>query len=131
MQNTDIQQMLVAIMEHADTKPNVEFKFLTSWSEYKHFRGKRRYLKLLTSMLERCSERMFKKYCKAVASGDASVNTLIAYNQLQWVLCYYEEDLRIINDIIWEYEAYLLEGNYLSAFLGEPRADVDMRDFRE
>ena len=131
MQNTDIQQMLVAIIEHADTKPNVEFKLLTNWSEYKHFQGKRRYLKLLISMLERCSGRMFKKYCKAVACGEASVNTLIAYNQLQWVLCYYEEDLRVINDIIWEYEAYLLEGNYLGAFLGEPRADVDMRDFRE
>lgn len=131
MQSTEVQQMLTTIIEHAQTKPHVTFKLLTNWSDYKYYQGKRKYLKLLLRALDSGGERLFKNYCKDVVIGKNSVTKLIAFNQLQQVRKYYEIDLHTVTDMVWEYEAYLLEGNYLWASLGSIRSEEDMRDFRK
>lgn len=131
MQNNEVQQMLTTIIEHAQTKPHVSFKLLTNWSDYKYYQGKRKYFKVLIRVLDRGAERLFKNYCKDVTIGTSSVTKLIAFNQLQQIRKYYEIELQTVTEMIWEYEAYLLEGNYLWAFLGSIRSEEDMRDFRK
>lgn len=131
MQSKEVQQMLTIIIEHAQTKPHIEFKFLTNWSEYKYQRGKRKYLKLLLRALNSGANRLFKNYCKSLLASNSSITKLLAFNQLRQVYKYYEEELQIVNEMICEYEAYLLDGNYLWSFLGAARAAKDMRDFRE
>ena len=131
MCNNETQQMLMTIIEHAKTAKPSEFRFLRTWKDYKFCKGKVSSFKLLVSGLNRTSERLFKKYYKGVLSCDNNFNQLLAYQQLQQVIRFYQQELVTYVSMTYEYEAYLMEGHFLSSFLGEIRADSDLHDFRE
>lgn len=127
----EFQQLMITVIDHAQTRPHITFQFLTNWSNYKYQRERRKYIKLLLKILDRMVARLFKRYCASITAGDSKITTLLAFKQLQQVRKYYEVELQVITEMIREYEAYLLEGNYLWAFLGKLRSEADMRDFRE
>lgn len=131
MQNNETQQMLMTIMEHAKTAKPSEFRFLRTWKDYKFCKGKVSSFRLLVSALDKTSERLFKKYYKGVIRCEANFNQLLAYQQLQQVIRFYQQELVTHTSIIYEYEAYLMEGHYFDSLLGEIRKDSDLHDFRE
>lgn len=131
MYYNDTQQMMLTIIEHAQTAKPSEFHLIRNWKEYRYYKGKRRSFKLLTKALRKGVDRLLTRYCDSVATGKENFNTLVAYQQMVEVLTFYERELATVTGMIYEYEAYLFEGNYVSAFLGEIRSDADMHDFRE
>lgn len=131
MQEDEIKQFLISIMEHASTAKLPEFHFIRYWSEYQFCRRKRTSLKLLLKTLRRISKRLFKKYHKSVCKDKGNFNQLLAYQQLQVTMQFYQQELQVYTDMIYEYEAYLMEGNFFAAFLGNIRDYADLRDFRD
>lgn len=131
IQKNDIQLMLANEIRYTKTEPHLTFRFLTSWSEYKYLRKKRKRIKLFLKMLKSCTKRLFKNYCKAILKGEDQITKLLAFSQLQQVCEYYDVELSTITEMIWEYEAYLMDCNYIYALSGKTRAPEDMRDFRE
>jgi hypothetical protein len=131
MKDKETQQLIVSILDFArDTKPS-EFRLLRTWQDYKLYKNKRTAYKLLVRGLNRTSNRLFKKYCTGVSIGEGNINQLLAYQQLQTTLRFYEHELEVFTDMVYEFEAYLMEGNYLASFLGEIRSISDMHDFRK
>lgn len=65
--------------------------------------------------------------------GAGNFNQLLAYQQLLMVIKFYKHELEIFTDMVYEYEAYLLEdGNWFSsAILGMTRPVTELRDYRE
>ena len=131
MQEDEVKQFLISIIEYADTAKLTEFHFIRDWADYRRSKHKCSTLKLLLKTMRRISKRLCKKYCKSVISGNGNFNQLLAYQQLQAVLQFYQQELAVYTDMVYEYEAYLMEGNFMSAFLGDYRAYEDLRDFRE
>lgn len=131
MCNNETQQMLMTIIEHAKTAKPSEFRFIRTWKDYKFCKGKVSSFKLLVTGLNKTSERLFKRYYKGVLNCDSNFNQLLAYQQLQQVIRFYEQELTTYLSMVYEYEAYLMEGHYFQSFLGEIRADSDLHDFRE
>ena len=131
MCNNETQQMLMTIIEQAKTAKPSEFRFLRTWRDYKFYKGKVRSFKLLVTGLNKTSERLFKKYCKGVFCCESNFNQLLAYQQLQQVIKFYQQELATYTSMVYEYEAYLMEGHLIQSFLGEIRADSDLHDFRE
>lgn len=121
MQNTEVQEMMLSIIKHAQTAEPMKFRLLRSWSDYSFLRGKRRALKFAVKALERITDRLLKKYCNSVISGKNDFNKLLAYQQIQQVIAFYRRDLTTITSMLDEYEAYLSAGNFLDAFLGATR----------
>lgn len=131
MKSTELHEIMLTIIDHALTAKSTEFRFLRNWSDYRFYKGQYKTLRLGISALERGANNLYKKYCKGVSEGQSNFNQLLAYQQLQDVIKFYYHELWTITEMIYEYEAYLLSGNYLWAFLGSTRTEEDMRDFRE
>jgi hypothetical protein len=131
MKDKETQQLIVSILDFArDTKPS-EFRLLRTWQDYKLYKNKRTAYKLLVRGLNRTSNRLFKKYCTGVSIGEGNINQLLAYQQLQTTLRFYEHELEVFTDMVYEFEAYLMEGNLVYAFLGIPRTESELWDHRE
>ena len=131
MHNNEIQQMLMTIIEYAKSAKLSEFHFIRDWYDYRFCSAKCSSFKLLIKGLRKTSNRLFKKYCLSVASGEGNFNQLLAYQQLQQVIRFYQYELDNYTNMVHEYNAYLMDGHLISAFFGEFRADSDLHDFRE
>lgn len=131
MCNNETQELIMTIIEYAKTAKPSEFRFIRNWQDYKFCKSKVSSFKLLIRGLNKTSDRLFKKYYKGTCYGEGNFTQLLAYQQLQTVIRFYERELVTYLDIVYEYEAYLMEGHYLYAFLGEIREDSDLHDFRE
>ena len=93
MKDKETQQLIISILEFArDTKPS-EFRLLRTWQDYKLYKNKRTAYKLLVRGLNRTSNRLFKKYCTGVSIGEGNINQLLAYQQLQTTLRFYEHEI--------------------------------------
>lgn len=131
MCNTETQQLLTTIIDYAKTAKLSEFRFIRNWSDYKFYKDQQSFLKPLVRGLYKTSDQLFKKYCKGVTIGEGNINQLLAYQQLQQITKFYQQELNTYTDMLDEYTSYLMKGHLMSAFLGEPRANADMHDFRE
>ena len=131
MQDYGTQQMILEIINYAKSAKLSEFQFIRNWSSYRYYQGKRRSYKLLVKALREGRARLLNTYCNSVDFGEGDFNKLLAYHQMQKVLQFYLHELSVIEDMIFEYEAYLMESHLLYAFFGGYRTDDDLRDFRE
>ena len=129
---TESQQILLNILDHAQTTKSMEFRFITDWSEFKFYWDKYSSTKLILRILYKCSKRLFKGYCKTIIAGTSDVNKLLAYQRLIRTISFYEKELATLKDMLDEYDAYLGEGHFMEAFIfGVTRPREDLRDFRK
>jgi hypothetical protein len=64
---------------------------------------------------------LFKDYCKDVTAGISDLTKLLAYSQLLDIIAFYENDLKTVQAMLSDYDTYLREGNFWSAFFGGRR----------
>ena len=129
MNNNEAQQILEEILAQAENGKLTEFRFITSWADFKACFMMYKANQLIIKMLKQSSNSLFKTYCKDVISGISDVTKLLAYNQLDDVIDYYKKELKTLDDMLNEYEEYnsklydeyLWHGNFFYAFLGGER----------
>jgi hypothetical protein len=121
MNNDEAQQILEEILAQAEEGKLTEFRFITSWADFKTCFISYKANKIVIKMLKQSSKRLFKTYCKDVISGISDVTKLLAYNQLDDIIDYYKKELKTLDDMLNEYEEYLWRGNFFYAFLGGER----------
>ena len=131
MATAELQEMLLKVIEHADTSKLSEFQLITTWAEYRKFKDKRKAFKLLVNGLEKSSNRCFKKYCRCVTAGISDFTTLLAYQRLDATREFYQKEVDTLTDMLDEYETYLFSGNIFWAYIGFRRQEEDMVDFRK
>jgi hypothetical protein len=121
MNNNEAQQVLSAILEQATEGESSEFRFITSWADFKECFISYKSTKVVIKILKKASKRLFKTYCKDVISGISDITKLLAYSQLDDVIDYYKKELKTLDDMLNEYEDYLRSGNILYALMGGER----------
>jgi hypothetical protein len=104
MHDNETQQMILKIIEHAQTAKLSEFRSIRNWSDYRYHRGKRRSFKLIVKALEKGSDRLFKRYCNSIIDGDGNFNQLVAYQQLYHVIRFYQQELTTIESMLKDFE---------------------------
>ena len=124
------KELMSELIYNAERGQHRQFQYLRNYKEYFRSRQIRRALTILVSSLKQSLRRQFKNYCKAVTSGKADVIKLLAYSTSKVVLAFYEEELKIINDMIIEYECYLANGNLFDFILGTYRPAEKLWDHR-
>lgn len=76
--------------------------------------------------LKQSADKQFKKYCADVATGSAILVKLLAYCATNRLIAFYKEELQILESMLEEYEAYLVEGSrILFAWLFNEQRPVD------
>ena len=123
------KNFLTELITNTERGQHRPFQLLTNYREYSKARKVRRTHRLLVSSIKQSLDKQLKKYCKAIAAGETEVIKLFAYCTINKVLEFYEEELRIINDMVDEYECYL-ECNLLDFILGLPRPANKLYDHR-
>ena len=131
MINNEIQQAVLQIIEFAQTMKLTKFRFICNWSEYRYFKKKYKGYKIIIKALQKGTGRLIKNYCNSLVDGTDNFTKLVAAQQMSQVINFYAKEAETFYNMICEYEAYLTEGNFLSAFLGSPRLEKDLKDFRE
>lgn len=124
-------ETLSKLIDYARVGKHIEFHFITSWSDYRFYKKERSALQLAVKCLKKGCKKLLKDYCKAVKQGSADVLKLIVFANLNNVLDFYEKELEVLNHMVFEYEAYLMEGNLVYAYLGAPRPESELWDHRE
>jgi hypothetical protein len=131
MNNLEDQKMIADVVRRAESGEHIKVEWLRSWKEYKTLRITAKAVKLLVDSLSRSEKSLFKKYCKNVKCGTADVTTLLVRNTLLNTIDFYKIELDMVLDMIYEYEAYLMDGNFLFAFAGEIRPISECWDRRD
>ncbi len=131
MASAELMDMILKVIEHAETAKLSEFQLITTWAEYRKYRNKRKAFKLLINGLRKSSNRLFKRYCRTVTAGISNFTTLLAYQRLYTTMKFYEKEIETLSDMLDEYETYLFLGNLFWAYIGFSRSAEDMVDFRK
>lgn len=124
------KDLIAELVYNTERGQHRQFQYLRNYREYFRARRLKRALALLVSSIKQSLNRQFKNYCKAVTAGETDVIKLLAYCTTVKVLYFYEEELRIVNDMIIEYECYLVNGNLLDFVLGCQRPEDKLWDHR-
>lgn len=124
------EDLLSDLFHNAEQGNHRQFQYLRSWQEYSRARVLRRAEQLLVSSIKKNANKIFKQYVASVAAGESNAIKLFAYNKLTNVLLFYEEELKIISDMIIEYECYLANGNWTDFILCAQRPTDKLWDHR-
>lgn len=124
------KDLMSELIYNATTGNHRPFQYLRNYKEYSRAKQVRRAHALLVSSIKQSLNKQFNKYCRAITTGETDVIKLIAYCTTQKVLSFYEEELKIITDMIIEYECYLANGNWLDFLFGTIRPADKLYDHR-
>lgn len=125
--NEDLMSDLINTVEQGKHR---QFQFLKSWQEYRRAKMIRRTYALLVASISQSARRQFSNYCKAIKAGNTEVIKLLAYCTTIKVQKFYDEELRILSDMIDEYECYLADGNWWDFVFNSKRQLDKMFDHR-
>lgn len=121
MNDVAIKQLLSDIITQAQEGKPVEFKYITSWNEFRYYSHLRKANKIVIKTIIQANHNLFKAYCAEISTG-ADFNKLLAYSQLCDVIAFYEKDLATIQRMLDEYDNYLGDwGNFFNAIFGGER----------
>ena len=127
----DRKQILSDFCDRADKDEHTSFYFLTDWKDYRVLRTELSCIKMFIKRIQKGSNYLIRCYCNAIKQRKNDFNLLLASNSLNKLVQFGEQELKILYDIIYEYEAYLFEGNLFYALRGQTRKLEDLHDFRE
>ena len=124
------KDLMSDLVYNAESGNHRQFQYLRNYKEYFRARQVKRALAILVSSIKQSLNRQFSNYCKSVVTGKTDVLKLLAYSTSANILKFYEEELKTINDMIIEYECYLVNGNLFDFILGSYRSDDKLWDHR-
>jgi hypothetical protein len=124
------EDLMSELIYNAESGKHRQFQYLRNYLEYSRARQIRRAHKLLVASLRQSLNKQFKRYCKTIKAGESDVIKLLAYKTTDKVLAFYEEELNTIDNMIVEYECYLVNGNLLDFVFGYQRPTDKLWDHR-
>ena len=125
------KELLNILLDHADKGEHLKFRFIKTWQEYWTVYSNMRAVRFLVKNLVKSYKNTFKKYCKAIPTGETQFIKLIACNTLRSAIAFYEEEHNILFDMLEEFETYAARGKFLDPLIFGQRLDQDLWDHRK
>lgn len=124
------QNILSELAAFADAGEHTKFQLLRTWQDYLFTKKVQRSIKALTISLRVIADKQLKNYCKSVTLRTSHVYKLLAYQYLIKILNFYLEELRINEEMLYEYELYLADGNWTDFIFNVQRTSDKLWDYR-
>lgn len=120
------------LCKQAEEGKHREFEYLGCMEELFRARDVKRSLKKTIKMFDRLAKTCMKTYFELLDSDKDDVTLVVSMANCAKYARYYEEELRIVKNMINEYHYYFLTPIKLidNVLLGIYRPEEDMRDFR-
>ena len=84
----------------------------------------------VSKMFKKLYESTYKTYLKQVESGEQDLETLMALKQFKHCMEFYDDESKIVDDMLEEYSEYIFSGHLLDMLLGRIRPEEDLWDHR-
>jgi hypothetical protein len=124
------QELLTELLKATQAKEHRQFQLLQNTKDYFIAKRARRGHVLLLSSIKVSANKLLKTYCKSIVLGESDLTKLLAYRTLLDIKAFYQEELQILEDMLYEYECYLADGNWLDFILGQDRSADKLVDHR-
>jgi hypothetical protein len=121
MTEDEAKQLISDIINKPQEAEPIKFQYIASWGEFRYYYQLHRSTKFVIKTLKSSAKKLFKEYCRTIATGTQDVNKLLAYSQLRDIIAFYEADVNTIKKMLDEYDNYLGQGHFWYSFLGGER----------
>ena len=130
MTNTASQSLITELLAFVEAGEHTQFQFLRNLQDYVFTCNVKHTIRVLIKNIQSSADKLFATYCKEIRHGSADFDKLLVYQSLVRIIAFYGDELLIMNDMIDEYETYLMSGNIINALLQEQRPFSELYDFR-
>lgn len=127
--NSGEEDFLELVHRALDSKHS-NFEFLRSAQDRTSAKIVRFSYATVSKMFKKLYESTYKTYLKQVELGDQDVETLMALKQFKHCMEFYDDESKIMDDMLEEYTEYILSGHVIDTLLGKVRPDKDLWDHR-
>jgi len=127
----DSKKMFEELVDRALEGRHSDFEFIRSYEMLKVARLYRKGTKRVSKAFESLLDGLLREYASAIAEGDQRLEALMSAVQFGKCRDYYRKESEIADDMIKEYNAYVMSGHMLSAMLGGCRPDEECVDYRK
>ena len=127
--NSGEEDFLELVHRALDSKHS-NFEFLRSAQDRTSAKIVRFSYATISKMFKKLYESTYKTYLKQVELGDQDVETLMALKRFKHCMEFYDDESKIMDDMLEEYTEYILSGHVIDTLLGKVRPDKDLWDHR-
>ena len=127
--NSEEVDFLELVHRALDSKHS-NFEFLRSAQDRMSARIIRFSCATVSKMFKKLYNSTYKTYLKQVELGDQDLETLMALKQFKHCMEFYEDEAKIVDDMLDEYSEYIFSGHILDMLLGRIRPEEDLWDHR-
>jgi hypothetical protein len=121
MEPSDEQQIILEIINQAQSGKSTKFHFIATIEEYLGYCQHITSTKVVIKVLKRAADKLFKSYCKNVIKGHTPVDEILAVAEIREITGFYQKELTTFTEMVDEYRDYLCAGNFFRALMGEHR----------
>ena len=121
MTDSETTQLILEILNKAREGKAHPFRPILYMSEFRYYKRWVLATKLIIKTLKTSAKKLLKDYCKDVIAGISGVTKLLAYSELLDVIAFYETDLKTVQQMLKDYDAYLDDGHFWYSFFGGRR----------
>jgi negative regulator of genetic competence, sporulation and motility len=127
--NSEEVDFLELVHRALDSKHS-NFEFLRSAQDRTSAKIVRFSYATVSKMFKKLYESTYKTYLKQVEFGEQDVETLMALKQFKHCMEFYDDEAKIVDDMLEEYTECILSGHVIDTLLGKVRPDEDLHDYR-
>lgn len=127
--NSEEAGFLELVHRALDSKHS-NFEFLRSGQDRTSAKIVRFSYATISKMFKKLYESTYKTYLKQVELGDQDIETLMALKQFKHCMEFYDDEAKIVDDMLDEYLEYIFSGHILDMLLGRIRPEKDLWDHR-
>ena len=99
-----------------------QFQHILYWNDFIYYHKYAISNKLIIRTLKQAAKNLFKGYCRDVVAGTSDIAKLVAYQALLDITDFYVEELKTIQAMLDDYDAYLVDlGDFFKAIFGGRR----------
>lgn len=124
------EEDFLELVHRALESKHSNFEFLRSAQDRTSAKIVRFSYATVSKMFKKLYESTYKTYLKQVELGDQDVETLMALKQFKHCMEFYDDESKIMDDMLEEYTEYIFSGHVIDTLLGKVRPDKDLWDHR-
>lgn len=124
------EEDFLELVHRALDSKHSNFEFLRSAQDRTSAKIVRFSYATVSKMFKKLYDSTYKIYIKQVELGEQDVETLMALKQFKICTEFYDDEAKIVDDMLDEYSEYLFSGHLLDMLLGRIRPEEDLWDHR-
>ena len=126
----DEAQSFMDLVQRALALKHTNFEFIRSLDHRAGVKIIRFGYATVFKMFKKLYQATYKDYVNQIKFGGQDIQTLLALKQFKHCMEFYDDEVKILDDMLEESSEYVFSGHVLDTLMGRPRTDIDLWDHR-